>query len=442
MSITLSGAASGIDTSALITATVDAASGPKRQLEARQEDYSGRVSKITELISLMDTMEDSLEAIEEIGDFRSFSATYDEDDADFEVAVDGDAVAGTYDVTVNTLARAQMDVSASTFASRTASLDFNSGDTLDLTYDGTTTSIDLHDGTDGLTLVELSNAIDDIDGLTSYTVYTGSVYQLVIQGDDEGEAITVVETATGTDSLNMATSIAATDAEIEINGITITDDTNIITDAIPGMTLTLTDATATSFSVVVAEDPDAIEEQVQTFVDAYNAVVSFINVNSVFDADTGIRGEFVGEASVKRVLGGLRTEITSEYADLSQGYDALSLVGIELDGDGVLEIDSDVFQEVVVDEPDQVADLFTSADGFVASMLARIDLYTDSIDGSLEVRKDTLEDRISDLEDQIDAQDRRLARLQARLTTQYAGMESMISSLSSSAGFLATLTTA
>ena len=54
----------------------------------------------------------------------------------------------------------------------------------------------------------------------------------------------------------------------------------------------------------------------------------------------------------------------------------------------------------------------------------------------------TLEDRISDLEDQIDAQDRRLARLQARLTTQYAGMESMISSLSSSAGFLATLTAA
>lgn len=439
MSITMSGAASGIDTSALISATVDAASGPKQQLEERKDDYSSRVSKITELITLMGTMEDALEAIEEIGDFRSFDATYDEDDADFEVKVDGDAVAGTYDVTVNALARAQMDVSTSTFSSRTASLDFNSGDTLDLTYDGTTTSIDLHDGTDGLTLVELSNTIDDIDGLTSYTVYTGSVYQLVIQGDDEGETITATETVTGSDSLNMATSVAATEAEIEVNGITITDDTNVINDAIPGMTLTLTDATATSFSVVVAEDPDAIEEQVQTFVDAYNAVVSFINVNSVFDADTGIRGEFVGEASVKRVLGGLRTELTSEYTGLGQGYDALSLVGIELDSDGVLEIDSDVFQDVVVDEPDQVADLFTSADGFVAAMLARIDLYTDSIDGSLEVRKDTLEDRIGDLEDQIDAQDRRLARLQARLTTQYAGMESLISSLNSSAGFLTSL---
>lgn len=441
MSVTFSGAASGIDTAALISATVDAASGPRQQLEARQEDYSGRVTKITELISLMDTMQESLEAIEDIGDFRAFSATYDEDEADFSIGLDGDAVAGTYDITVYALARAQMDVSTSTFADNTTALRFNNGDTLDVTYDGTTTSIDLYDASSGSgkTLAEIANELDDIDGITAYTVNTGSAYQLVIQGDDEGEAITLSETATGSDSLNMATSVAASQARIEVNGITITDDSNVINDAIPGMTITLSDATSTSYSVVVADDPEAIEEQVQTFVDAYNAVVQFVNVNSVYDADAGLRGEFVGESSVQRVLSGLRTELTGEYADLNQGYDALSLIGIELDSDGDLSIDSDTFQDILVDEPDQVADLFTSADGFVAAMLDRIDLYTDSIDGSLEVRKDTLEDRIGDLEDQIDSQDRRLARLQSRLTTQYASMESLIGSLNSSASFLSSI---
>ena len=432
MTIAASGIISGIDTAALIQATLDAASGPREALQDRIEDYENRVTKIAELATLMGDMEDALEDIQDIGDFRAFSATYDEDDAPFSVETDGDAIAGTYDVTVNALAVAQMDTS-NTFAADDDDTIFGAGDTLDVTYDGTTTNIDL----EGMDLADVADAINDIDGVSASVVDNGSTYQLLIAADDEGETITYTETyASGpATQLGITNTQAASDAEVEINGITITSDTNTI-NAIPGLTLTLTDTDASSHTVIVSEDPDAIEEQIQTFVDAYNAVINFIDVNSVYDEEADIRGAFVGEASVQRVANGLRTTLTSQFTDLGQDYDALSLIGIELDSDGDLSIDSDTLQELLVDEPDQIADLFTDADGFISAMLDRADIYTDSIDGSLEVRQDSLEDRVEDLEDQIDRQDRRLARLQARLQTQYAGMESLLGQLNSSSSFL------
>jgi flagellar hook-associated protein 2 len=107
-----------------------------------------------------------------------------------------------------------------------------------------------------------------------------------------------------------------------------------------------------------------------------------------------------------------------------------------------LEIDSDTFQEILLDEPDQVADLFTTDDdGFIDSMLEQIDLYIDPYDGSLEVRKDSLDDRIEDMEDSIDDMDRRLERLEARLRKQFTAMESLLGSLGGSSQYLGAMMT-
>ena len=432
MTIAASGIISGIDTAALIQATLDAASGPRTAIENRIEDYEERIEKITELGSLLGDLEDALTDIQDIGDFRAFTATYNEDTAPFTVETDGDAIAGTYDVTVNARAVEQQDTT-NTFAADDDDTIFGTGDSLDVTYGGTTTSIDL----EGLTLEEVADAINDIDGVSSAVVDNGTSFQLLIAADDAGEAITYTESyASGpATQLGITNTQAASQADVEINGISITSDTNTI-NAIPGMTLTLTDTSPDQFSVVIAEDPEAIEEQIQTFVTAYNAVISFIDVNSVYNEEADLRGAFVGEGSVQRVASGLRTVLTSEFSGLNQDYDALSLIGIELDSDGDLSIDSDTLQDLIVDEPDQISDFFTSTDGFIQGMLDRLDIYTDSIDGSLEVRTDSLENRVDDLEDQIDRQDRRLARLQARLQTQYAGMESLLGQLNSSSSFL------
>ena len=340
MGIQIDGVATGIDTTALIGAITEAASAPKNALLERIDDYEDKKEKISELANLIGDMEDSLEDIEDIGDFRSFKASYEENDS-FDIEVDGDAVAGTYDLEVQSIAKAELEISQG-YASETTDGVLGAG-TVDITYAGTSTSVTV---TTSMSLADVANEIDDIDGVTAYVMNTGdssSPYRLVIQGDDAGSSntISVTDTLSGGTSPTFTESVSAADAKLTINGVAVESDSNTVNDAVPGMTIELSEVTTDAITVTVSPDPDAIEAKIQTFVDAFNAVVSFVDTNSVFDSEAGIRGPFVGEGSIGRVVAGLRGVAIKEFSDLSQDYDALSLVGITTDGDGKLEIDSD-----------------------------------------------------------------------------------------------------
>lgn len=436
--IGIDGIATGIDTTALIGALTESASAPKNALLDRIDDYEDKNEKITELINLIGDMETALEDIEDIGDFRSFKASYEENDA-FDVSVDGDAVAGAYEVEVQSIAKAEMEISQG-YSSQTTDNITGSG-TIDVTYAGTTTSVAV---TSDMNLAEVASAIDDVDGVTSYVMDTGdstSPYRLVIQGDDAGSSntISVTSSLTGGTDPTFTESVSAADAKLTINSIAIESDSNTVTDAIPGMTLDLSEVTSEAITITVSPDPEAIEAKIQTFADSFNAVVSFVNTNSAFDSEAGIRGPFVGETSVGRVVDGLRGVITSEFTDLSQDYDAMSLIGITTDSDGKLEVDSDTLQDLLTDEATEIANLFTGTGGFIEGMLAAVDVYTDPTDGSLAIRQDSLEDRIEDMEDQVDVYDRRIERMTARLRNQFSGLESLVGTLNGSGQYISAM---
>jgi flagellar hook-associated protein 2 len=435
VSIGIDGIATGIDTTALIGALTEAASAPKNALLERIDDYEDKSEKITELINLIGDMETALEDIEDIGDFRSFKASYEENDA-FDVSVDGDAVAGSYELEVQSIAKAELEISQG-YSSQTTDNITGSG-TIDVTYAGTSTSVTV---TSDMNLAEVASALNDVDGVTSYVMDTGdstSPYRLVVQGDDAGadNAISISSSLSGGTDPTFTESVSAADANLTINGIAVESDSNTVTDAVPGMTINLAEVTSESITVTVAPDPEAIEAKIQTFVDSFNAVVSFVSTNSVFDSEAGLRGPFVGETSVGRVVDGLRSVITSEFGDLSQDYDAFSLIGITTDSDGKLEVDSDTLQELLTDESSEIANLFTGSGGFIESMLEAVDVYTDPTDGSLAIRQDSLEDRIEDMEDQVDVYERRIDRMTARLRKQFSGLESLVGTLNGSGQYI------
>jgi flagellar hook-associated protein 2 len=168
-------------------------------------------------------------------------------------------------------------------------------------------------------------------------------------------------------------------------------------------------------------------------------VANFISTNSLYDSEEGIRGAFVGESGVRRVSQGMASVVTAEYADLSQDYESLGIIGIETTSSGMLEIDSDKFQEILLADPDQVADLFTSEDGFIAAMQDQLDVYTDDTEGSLSVRKDSIEQRITDLNDDVDNLQDRLDRMEARLRAQFTSMEVTMGQLTGSQSFILSL---
>jgi flagellar hook-associated protein 2 len=433
------GIVSGIDTTALIDAIVKASSAQKTLVSKRVDVYQDKSDKLTEVMSKLGDVQDALEDMQFSTGFLSYKATYAENSA-VDVTAGAGSVTGTYEIEVQALAKAEVNKSQG-FASKTDTGVLSTG-TMDVTYNGTTTTLTLDGST---TLSSLANDLNEIDGISAYVSDTGDAtnpYVLVVKGSNTGAdyGITLdTSLLSGGTTPTFTETTTAQDAEMTIDGNTVTSASNDVTDAIPGVTFTLKDESTSALTVTVATDTDGIEEKINAFVDAYNAAIDYIRENLDYDADKGIKDAFVGESVIRSVTRGMLSEIGKAFTALGQDYDSVGLVGINSDGLGKLTFDTTAFEEAFAAEPDQVTDLFTSPDGFVNSMLDRLDLYLDTTDGSLQARQDTIEARIEDMNEQIDAYTLRQDKLEIRLRKQFDSMEAILGTLQSTSSYVSTL---
>jgi flagellar hook-associated protein 2 len=434
------GVVSGIKTTELINSILKASAVQKTLAEARITTYEDKVSKITELRDLLGDLEESLQAMETTSKFLSYSAAYDEDNGAFTVETDGNAVPGSFDVNVNQIAKSDMFLSQG-FASKTATGVLSTG-TLAVTIDGSTTNITL-DGSS--TLTTLVQDLNDIDGVTAYVMNTGDAsnpYKLVVTGTKTGADHGITLDTSGlsggtTPTFSQVTT--AQDAEFTVNGEAITSSTNEATGVIQGVTFNLKDVSTSAETVTIAADSTAIETKIKSFVDSSNAVLDFIKSNQDFDSENNIKDAFVGESSVRQVAQGILSKATSQFTSLGQDYDSAVLVGIESDGKGRLTFDSTVFKAAFAAEADQVTNFFAGSDAFSQGLLEKIDVYNDSVSGTLVLRKDSLESRIEDLDEQVARYDKRLTVMEARLRNQFNAMESILGGLQGTQTYITAL---
>ncbi|MFN9941142.1 MAG: flagellar cap protein FliD N-terminal domain-containing protein, partial [bacterium] len=103
MSIQIDGIVSGVDTTSLIKAIVASSGIPKASLQARIDEYETKSTRISELISRLNTAQTALLNLEDATDFDVYSATSADNDA-FTVELSDGAVKGSYDIEVSQLA--------------------------------------------------------------------------------------------------------------------------------------------------------------------------------------------------------------------------------------------------------------------------------------------------------------------------------------------------
>ncbi|MDP2307119.1 MAG: flagellar filament capping protein FliD [Pseudomonadota bacterium] len=424
MATTVGGLVSGIDTGALVDGLVAAAGRTKTIMEAQKDTLDTRKEAYATLSARLTSLQEALEAIDEPDELRSVSARSSDDDS-IGVTVDGDAVVGRFEVQVNRLARASMDVSAG-FASRDTAGVLATG-TLSVTIAGTTTDITVGAGD---SLDDLVAAINDqVDGATAYIMDTGDAtapYRLVIGGDETGAENAVTLDTSGLDSgtgqvPSFTTVTAAVDAEVVINGTTVTDPDNEIDAAVQGLHLNLYATTTSAVDVSVARDPDTMVERVQTVVDSWNAVMSQIRSQRTWNPDEDIRGAFVGESEPRAVMQRLQTTLSSTYG--TEAMNALGAIGLTTAQNGDLELDEDALREALTTDFEGVVAFATGETGAFASIAGAIDRFTDEDTGtitargeSLDTQIDTLTQRIDDFQDHLDA-------YRSRLQKQFTAME-------------------
>ncbi|HBQ14986.1 MAG: hypothetical protein EVA89_11105 [Sandaracinaceae bacterium] len=433
--ITFSGLSTGLDTAGIISQLMQLERMPVDRLETKKKNYDSQASKFRSLETKLKSLQDAAKKLGKPEDVLTTKVSTS-DEKVFTATSSGGAAVGPTDIHVTSLAKVEKTYS-NTFADKTATgafgtgtltLQVGSGDPVDITVDGTDT---------------LESVVGKINGsgadVTAGLMFDGTNYRLRVTGNDTGAANAISFTETGT-SLGLdvpANQVqAAVDAVFSVDGFAMTRASNTFSDAVPGVSITLTGASpdATPATLGVQRDTDALREKAQGFVDAYNEVAKGINAEFAYTGKAKGAGSLVGDSALRSVQSRLRSFMGSAVPGTSGAYRTLASIGIQTNQDGTLKLDAADFDEAVGADANAVSTLLAGnriggIDGFVKGFDDLIDEFVDSADGIIPSRIDALEGRNRDIDKQIDRLELRLEKTEEQLVKQYAKLEELVSGL-------------
>jgi flagellar hook-associated protein 2 len=179
--------------------------------------------------------------------------------------------------------------------------------------------------------------------------------KLVLSGQVTGAANTIAVTSDHTlaADLGVTQTLSANDAAYTINGQPMTSASNIVSNGLAGMTLTLNGTTANDATLVVsapAPSTSTITNAIQGFVTAYNSTIDLISgyvsdpkvANPKTDADRQA-GMLQGDQQLLSILSSLRQSVSTTMSGATNGMGYLGSIGLSTGaavGTGTISQDS------------------------------------------------------------------------------------------------------
>lgn len=444
--ITVSGVGSGIDTSAIVDALVNASTSPKQtQIKKAEAATNTTLSGIGSLKSALAAFQTAAAALNNTNTFMGLTAA-----SSLETVVkatsDNTASPGNYALDVTQVATASK-VASKLFASGPTTA-ISSG-TLSITQGSKSYSVEVGSGA---TLSSVRDAINSSlasSGMSANIVTDSNGSRLVMTSTTTGANSDISMsgiaelTVDGTAKLNPADTTSAgyitarpVDAQYTIDGLAMTSSSNTVDSAVSGLSLSLT-GTGKS-TITVASDTDTLKKSVQTFVDAYNTMMTVVNsqtkvvssgaTTSTSDSATTTAGALTGDAMVRKLVSQVRGALT-DVSTTSGSLSVLSQLGVGTNSStGLLTLDDTKWNTAMKTQYGNVANLFTGKDGLITRMDDILDGYTQT-GGVLDTRQKSLNAKLSDLDEQQDDLDRRTESLTAILTAKYTAMDTLVARL-------------
>lgn len=234
-------------------------------------------------------------------------------------------------------------------------------------------------------------------------------------------------TATG-----MTLSQAGENAQATVNNVPISSASNTITDALPGITLTLSKVTTGPAEVAVSVDKEAMRKNIQAFVDTYNSINTMLATATKYDPDTKVAGSLQGDSTAVGLQNALRAMMRSVTA--SEPYSRLLDVGIEMKTGGVMSVNTSKL-DAALQNPQAVQSLFANTGGTATErgFGLKVKSFADgllSVNGLVSTRTEALKGSISRNTKEMDKVADRAARAEVRYLAQYNAMDAAVGQLS------------
>ena len=434
-SISSLGIGSGLDLNGLLDQLQDAERGKLEPIEQQLETQQTKISAYGQLQSALSAFQDSADALNDSALYESLSTNVGGEA--ITATADAEAQPGSYNVSVGQLATAGTLATGRVDAPDVQLVDADT--TLTLNFTGQDQgSVDIN-VTQGDSLEDIRDAINarEDSGVSASVINDGEGYRLALSSSETGTEASIAS-SNFNDVINVTpTDVEITqggeDAKLSVNGIAITSSSNQVEGAIQGVTLNLQEEGEST--VKIEQDTLAVREAVTSFVDAYNDLKGTMGELTSFDAETGAAGELLGDSAVRTVESRMRSVLTG---GVEGEFSMLSDIGISLQTDGTLEIDSDELDNAIANNQDALSAFFvgrsdeTGMAGQVNTMVEQLL----STNGTVTGAKTGAENSIESLGERYTRMEQSIDQTISRYRTQFGQLDGIIAQMNQTSSYL------
>jgi flagellar hook-associated protein 2 len=423
----------GLDTSTLVSSLVAIEQEPITQLQQEQANVQSASSTISNFSNDLSALANAATALSDPTTFQAMSAT--SSDPSIVATASGNPAAGQWSVSVQSIAQEQRTLSNGTASADTA---LGLSGTLAVTMGNGQTANIAVSSTD--TLQDVANAISSAGlPIQASVMYDGSQYHLLVSGTSTGASNSITYNESGLTntgySLGLSTAKntiqSATDAQLTVGGVPVTSATNQVTNAIPGVTLAVTQPTANAATVTIAGDSTAVQQQVQAFVNAYNQVIGDGHSDAGYGKTAAANTLLQGDQGIESTLDQIGQLVGEQVPGTSGAYTTLASVGITLNEDGTLSFNTGTFQAAMQADPSGVQRMFVTdasngSTGIMSQFSNVINMLTDPSSGVLTAEAQGFNSRGTAIGQQITDGQQRVTQYQTQLQTEFSQMNAML----------------
>jgi flagellar hook-associated protein 2 len=448
----------GLDTTTLVQSLVAIEQQPLNALSARQQNIQGASAMINSFSSTLSSLKNAAVALSTPASFQSLTASSSDPSVVASTSTtNGTPAAGQWTVDVLSVAQAQRTLSQAT-----------TDPTADLGMGG---SFQISDGSGHSATINLAGqSLNDIAGEISSAAATSGLrlqasvvpttsssgqtqYQLLVSGLDTGAAnkisfdeskATFGSYSLGWDATNdpkydsTLTIQSAQNASVQIDGTPASGSTpasgyniqsasNQITNAIPGVTLAVTQKSTTPATVTIAPNASGLDQSIQNFVTAYNTVVNNGHSAAGYASQTAANSLLQGDVAIRSSLGQLEQLFAHDIPGTTGAYTTLASVGIMLNDDGTLSFDQGTFASALQADPRSVERLFVTdssngSTGIMGTIGSAVDSLTDPINGAITAEVQSFPNQSTEIGTEMTDMQQRITTYQTRLQAEFTQM--------------------
>lgn len=422
MGIQSTGIGSNLDVNGLISKLMQVESQPLTTLAKKEASFQAKLTAYGTLSGALSAFQGSLSSLNSLSSFQNLTATAG-DSTIVSATTTSSATAGSYNVNITKLAQAQTISSAGqaatnttigTGASSTISIQFGTisgGSLSNGVYTGATFTQDANQALASITIDSTNNTLQGIrdainaanKGVSASIVGDGNAsnpYHLVLSSTSTGATSSLKISVTGDASLqsllnydpagtqNFTEATTAQSANLTVNGISITSASNSVTGVIQGATLNLAKVGSTTLSL--SNNTSGVQSSVNSFVKAYNDLQNTLKTLTGYDASAKKGSILQGDASAIGIQNQLRSLLNTAVTGLGGGLTTLSTIGISLQKDGTMVVDSSKLSTALSTKFTDFAGLFATAGKASDGLISFSGSTSKTVQGNYAINVSTL----------------------------------------------------